>query len=57
LADVNSYVPDKNHLEAYRLNLQDPLFREIFQFSIHPSVQLPDSNDHDPIRIMDVAAG
>jgi hypothetical protein len=46
---------DKSHLEACRLNLQYFLFREVFQFRIHPSVQLPDSNDHDPIRIVEVA--
>ncbi|QKX54345.1 uncharacterized protein TRUGW13939_01431 [Talaromyces rugulosus] len=53
LADGHGYVLDKSHLEACRLNLQHMLFRNVFQFSIHPGVKLPASN---PI-IVDVAAG
>lgn len=55
LADGHDYVFDKSHMEACRLNLQHMLFREVFQFSIHPSVQLSDSGE--PVKILDVAAG
>jgi hypothetical protein len=49
-ADGHGYVLDKSHLEACRLNLQHMLFREVFQFSIHPSlrtyhVNLPQTRD------------
>ena len=56
LTDGHDYVFDKSHMEACRLNLQHMLFREVFQFSIHPSVQLPDSSSK-PVKIVDVAAG
>lgn len=54
LADGHGYVMDKSHMEACRLNLQHMLFREVFQFNIHPNAR--PSAGH-PVRIVDVAAG
>lgn len=57
LNDGHDYLFDKSHMEACRLNLQHMLFREVFQFSIHPSIQLPASSSSEPVKIVDVAAG
>ncbi|KAL1980883.1 hypothetical protein VTN96DRAFT_3379 [Rasamsonia emersonii] len=58
LADGHGYMLDRSHLAACRLNLQHFLWREVFQFSIHPTIQrqLPIYPDR-PLVIADVAAG
>ncbi|KAL1970615.1 hypothetical protein VTN77DRAFT_4259 [Rasamsonia byssochlamydoides] len=54
LADGHGYMLDRSHIAACRLNLQHFLWKEVFQFSIHPAIQLPVDR---PVHIADVAAG
>lgn len=61
LGNELDYMLDRNYTAASRLNYQFYLWKDSFQFNLHPSILLPqnnnNNNDSNPIRIADVATG
>ncbi|OGM46055.1 UMTA methyltransferase family protein [Aspergillus bombycis] len=61
LADGLGYALQQNHRSVIRLNLQHFLWREVFGFHIHPSVQCPPSDSSTDLpshpAIADIATG
>ncbi|PYI00580.1 hypothetical protein BO78DRAFT_438213 [Aspergillus sclerotiicarbonarius CBS 121057] len=65
-ANDQPYSLQHNHLAACRLNLQHYLWREVFQFNLHPSIPIPIPNptststsnsETNPPLIADIACG
>ncbi|PWY85030.1 hypothetical protein BO70DRAFT_268249, partial [Aspergillus heteromorphus CBS 117.55] len=52
--ESHAYPLQHNHLASNRLNLQHFLWREVFNFTIHPSIHLPST---PPPSIADIATG